>query len=71
LLRTNFYWARDFNLKDFGISKEEFTITSGQVAVNGTAWELLNLIFIKLMPASFSETDLISSQVINLPPAGQ
>jgi hypothetical protein len=32
---------------------------------------LLNLIFIKLMqfPASFSETDLIGSQVINLPPA--
>jgi hypothetical protein len=30
----------------------------------------VNLIFIKLMPASFSETDLISSQVINLPPVG-
>ena len=70
-----FYWARDFNLKDFGISpKEEFTINSGQVAVNGTAWGAtakFNIYKIDAnFPASFSETDLIgSSQVINLPPA--
>lgn len=70
-----FYWARDFNLRDFGISpKEEFTITSGQVAVNGTAWgstAKFNIYKIDAnFPASFSETDLIgSSQVINLPPA--
>lgn len=70
-----FYWARDFNLRDFGISpKEEFTITSGQVAVNGTAWGAtakFNIYKIDAnFPASFSETDLIgSSQVINLPPA--
>jgi gliding motility-associated-like protein len=70
-----FYWARDFNLKDFGISPtEEFTINSGQVAVNGTAWGAtakFNIYKIDAnFPASFSETDLIgSSQVINLPPA--
>jgi hypothetical protein len=33
-----FYWARDFNLKILGYHPEEFTINSGQVAVNGTAW---------------------------------
>lgn len=69
-----FYWARDFYLKDFGISpNEEYTITSGQVAVNGADWGAtvkFNIYKIDAnFPASFSETDLIgSSQVIDLPP---
>ena len=69
-----FYWARDFYLKDFGISpNEEYTITSGQVAVNGVDWGAnvkFNIYKIDAnFPASFSETDLIgSSQVIDLPP---
>ncbi|OAZ04364.1 T9SS type B sorting domain-containing protein [Flavobacterium succinicans] len=71
--QQNFYWARDFDLKDFGISpKEEFTITSAQVAVNGTAWGAnakFNIYKIDAnFPTSFSETNLIgSSQVTDLP----
>ncbi|MFC5683901.1 T9SS type B sorting domain-containing protein [Flavobacterium sp. MAHUQ-51] len=69
------YWARDFNLKDFGISaNEEYVITSGQVGVNNTSWGAtasFNIYKIdNNFPASFSETDLIgSSQIKDIPPA--
>ncbi len=72
---TTYYWARDFNLKDFGISNsEEYIITSGQVGVNDNAWgATVSFNIYKIddnFPASFSETDLIgSSQTIDLPPA--
>lgn len=72
---STYYWARDFNLKDFGISSnEEFTITSGQVGVNNTAWgATVSFNIYKIddnFPASFSETNLIgSSQIIDVPPA--
>ncbi|RVT76462.1 T9SS type B sorting domain-containing protein [Flavobacterium sufflavum] len=72
---TTYYWARDFNLKDFGISpNEEFVINSGQVGVNNTAWgATVRFNFYKIdnnFPASFSETNLIgSSQTIDLPPS--
>ncbi len=72
---STFYWARDFNLKDFGISpNEEFVITSGQVGVNDTAWgATVNFNIYKIdnnFPASFSKTDLIgSSQTIDVPPS--
>lgn len=70
-----YYWARDFNLKDFGIStNEEYVITSGQVGINDTAWGATASFNIYKIddnfPASFSETDLIgSSQTIDLSPA--
>lgn len=72
---TTYYWARDFNLKDFGISpNEEYVVTSGQVGVNNTAWgATVSFNFYKIdnnFPSSFSETDLIgSSQTIDIPPA--
>lgn len=72
---TTYYWARDFNLKDFGISpNEEYVVTSGQVGVNNTAWGATASFNIYKIddnfPASFSETDLIgSSQTIDLPPS--
>lgn len=72
---STYYWARDFNLKKFGISaNEEFIITSGQVGVNNTAWgATVSFNIYKIdnnFPASFLETDLIgSSQALDLPPA--
>lgn len=72
---STYYWARDFDLKKFGISaNEEFVITSGQVGVNNTAWgATVSFNIYKIdnnFPASFSETDLIgSSQTLDLPPA--
>lgn len=72
---STYYWARDFNLKDFGISpNEEFIITSGQVGVNNTAWgATVSFNIYKIdnnFPASFSETNLIgSSQIIDVPPS--
>lgn len=72
---STYYWARDFDLKNFGISaNEEFVITSGQVGVNNTAWgATVSFNIYKIdnnFPASFSETDLIgSSQTLDLPPA--
>jgi gliding motility-associated-like protein len=72
---STYYWARDFNLKDFGISpKEEYVITSGQVGVNDTAWgATVSFNFYKIdnnFPTSFSQTDLIgSSQTIDIPPS--
>lgn len=72
---TTYYWARDFNLKDFGISpNEEYVITSGQVGINNTAWgATVSFNFYKIdtnFPSSFSEDNLIgSSQIIDLPPA--
>lgn len=72
---STYYWARDFNLKNFGISpNEEFVITSGQVGVNNTAWgATVSFNIYKIdnnFPASFSETDLIgSTQTKDLPPS--
>lgn len=72
---TTYYWARDFNLKDFGISpNEEYVITSGQVGVNNTAWgATVSFNIYKIddnFPTSFSEANLIgSSQIIDIPPA--
>lgn len=69
-----YYCARDFNLKDFGISsKEDFEISSGQLAVNSTDWGATAKFNIYKIddnfPASFSVANLIgSSQVIDLPP---
>lgn len=59
-------WARDFILKDFGISdKEEFVINSGQVAVNKVNWGAevtFNIYKIdNNFPASFSTSTLIGS----------
>ena len=71
---TTYYCARDFNLKDFGIStNEEYVITSGQVGLNDPAWgATVSFNIYKIdnnFPASFSETDLIgSSQTIDVPP---
>jgi gliding motility-associated-like protein len=68
------YWARAFNLKDFGISnKEEFLINSGQVGISNTGSSHSEVSFniYKIdsnFPSSFSETDLIgSSQIQSLP----
>ncbi|MFA9191078.1 T9SS type B sorting domain-containing protein [Flavobacterium sp. FZUC8N2.13] len=72
---TTYYWARDFNLKDFGISpNEEYVVTSGQVGVNNTAWgATVSFNIYKIdnnFPASFSEANLIgSSQTYDLPPS--
>ncbi|OXA93501.1 T9SS type B sorting domain-containing protein [Flavobacterium hercynium] len=72
---STIYWARTFTLKDFGISdNEEFTINSGQVAVNKTGWGAnINFNIYKIddnFPSSFSELDLIgSSQKRQVPPA--
>ena len=60
------YWARDFNLQDFGISlNEEYIIYSGQVALNKTGYTpevQFNIYKIdNNFPNSFSETDLIGS----------
>ncbi|PJJ09502.1 gliding motility-associated-like protein [Flavobacterium sp. 1] len=70
------FWARDFALKDFGISNnEEFVITSGQVGINNTSWgtEVTFNIY-KIddnFPASFSTADLIgSSQTQSVPYLG-
>lgn len=71
-----YFWARDFALTDFGISKnEEFVITSGQVGMNGTSWGTevtFNVYKIdNNFPASFSTADLIgSSQVQSVPYIG-
>lgn len=70
------YWARDFTLKDFGISNnEEFIITSGQVGVNNVSYgaeATFNIYKIdNNFPASFSTADLIgSSQTQSLPYIG-
>ncbi|MCQ0110678.1 T9SS type B sorting domain-containing protein [Zhouia sp. CL16] len=60
------YWARAFNLEEFGISSnEEFIITSGQVGINKVGWlpEIsFNIYEIdENFPASFSESNLIGS----------
>ncbi|REH00316.1 T9SS type B sorting domain-containing protein [Flavobacterium aquicola] len=71
---TYIYWARDFKLKDFGISdNEEFVIKSGQVGISATGSSHSEVSFnvYKIddnFPASFSQTDLIgSSQIHSLP----
>ncbi|WP_417443346.1 T9SS type B sorting domain-containing protein [Joostella sp.] len=67
------YWARTFDLEDFGIStNEEFIINSGQVGINKVGWlPEISFNIYKIddnFPASFSETDLIgSSQYQQLP----
>lgn len=60
------YYARDFYLKDFGIStNEELVINSGQIGVSydsGGATLQFNIYKIdENFPASFSESDLIGS----------
>lgn len=68
------YWARAFNLSDFGVStNEEFIISSGQVGINKTGWlPEISFNIYKIddnFPDSFSETDLIgSSQYQQLSP---
>jgi gliding motility-associated-like protein len=69
------YWARAFNLKDYGISNnEEFVINSGQVGINKTGW-LAEISFNIYeiddnFPCSFSEKKLIgSSQYQELMPS--
>lgn len=70
------FWARDFTLKDFGISNnEEFVINSGQVGINGTSWGIeVTFNIYKIddnFPASFSTADLIgSSQTVSVPYIG-
>lgn len=72
---TYIYWARAFNLKDFGISNnEEFVINSGQVGINKTGW--LSKVSFNIyeiddnFPCSFSEKKLIgSSQYQELRPS--
>lgn len=73
---ANIYWARSFNLKDFGIStNEEFTISSGQVGINktGSSYAEVSFNIYKIdanFPLTFNETDLIgSSQILPLPPS--
>jgi gliding motility-associated-like protein len=63
---SGIYWARDFILKDFGISdKEEFVINSGQVGINKVNWGAevtFNIYKIdNNFPASFSVANLIGS----------
>jgi gliding motility-associated-like protein len=63
---TGIYWARDFFLKDYGISsKEEFVISSGQVGINKVNWGAevtFNIYKIdNNFPASFSTANLIGS----------
>lgn len=73
---SGLYWARDFTLKDFGISNnEEFVISSGQVGLNGVNWGAevtFNIYKIdNNFPASFSTADLIgSSQTLTVPYVG-
>lgn len=73
---SGIYWARDFTLKDFGISnKEEFVINSGQVGISGADWGVeLTFNIYKInnnFPASFSTADLIgSSQTVRVPYVG-
>ena len=73
---TGLFWARDFSLKDFGISNnEEFVITSGQVGVNKVNWGAevtFNIYKIDNdFPGSFSTADLIgSSQKQTIPYVG-
>ncbi|WP_232829192.1 T9SS type B sorting domain-containing protein [Aureibaculum luteum] len=60
------YWARTFDLEDFGVStNEEFTINSGQVGINKTGYlPEISFNIYKIdsnFPASFSEADLIGS----------
>lgn len=63
---SGIFWARAFNLSDFGISNnEELILNSGQVGINKTGWlpEVRFNIY-KIddnFPSSFSETDLIGS----------
>ncbi|MBK0369494.1 T9SS type B sorting domain-containing protein [Flavobacterium agrisoli] len=71
---TYIYWAKDFTLKDFGISdNEEFVIRSGQVGISetGSSHSEISFNIYKIddnFPASFSESDLIgSSQIQSLP----
>ena len=60
------YWARKFDLVDFGISdNEEFIINRGDVGITGAGW-LANVKFniYKIdenFPSSFSESNLIGS----------
>lgn len=69
------YWAREFTLKDFGISSnEEFVINSGQVGINKTGWmPEISFNIYKIddnFPCSFSEQNLIgSSQYQELQPS--
>lgn len=63
---SGIYWARDFILKEFGISdKEEFVINSGQVGINKVNWGAevtFNIYKIdNNFPASFSVANLIGS----------
>ncbi|WP_238160847.1 T9SS type B sorting domain-containing protein [Flavobacterium cupreum] len=63
---NDIYWARAFNLKDFGISgNEEFVINSGQVGINKTGYSAkvgFNIYEIDdNFPCSFSEKKLIGS----------
>ncbi|RZJ54935.1 MAG: T9SS type B sorting domain-containing protein [Flavobacterium sp.] len=73
---SGIFWARDFTLKDFGISNnEEFVINSGQVGINGADWGVeLTFNIYKIdnnFPASFSTADLIgSSQTLSVPYVG-
>lgn len=73
---SGLFWARDFTLKDFGISNnEEFVITSGQVGLNKVNWGAevtFNIYKIDNdFPASFSTADLIgSSQMLSVPYVG-
>lgn len=72
---ASIYYARTFELKDFGITdNEEFTIKSGQVGFNNTGWGAdVNFNIYKIddnFPNSFSQSDLIgSSQRQELYPA--
>ena len=64
------YWARNFLLKDFGISEnEEYIIKSGSVAITESTWGAnvkFNIYKVdQNFPSSFKESDLIgSSQIV-------
>ena len=70
---SQLYWARLFNLEDFGVStNEELTINFGQIGITGSdagTGIQFNIYEVdENFPASFSETNLIgSSQVQRLP----
>lgn len=70
---SKLYWARLFNLEDFGVStNEELTINFGQIGItssdSGTGIQFNIYEVDENFPASFSETNLIgSSQVQRLP----
>ncbi|GAB1857493.1 T9SS C-terminal target domain-containing protein [Flavobacteriaceae bacterium MHTCC 0001] len=74
---SKIYWARLFNLEDFGVSEnEEYIIDNGQLAVrgsnSGTAIKFNIYEVDDNFPDSFSETNLIgSSQEQRLPYIGE